>query len=89
MCPELQPVGGDWRDKVKAAKKEEKRAKKTSKASKSSAAVDLDALTATLPPNWHAMRDPASGEVYYGNLATKVSSGVKVLVKSCGVLRLE
>ncbi len=33
---------------------------------------DLDALSAGLPPGWRAMWDKSSGDVYYGNLATKV-----------------
>lgn len=32
---DVQPVSGDWRDKVKAARKEERRAKKAAKAPQS------------------------------------------------------
>ena len=67
-------MAGDWRHKIKAAKKQEKRSAKKAAKVKSTASVDLDALTATLPSNWQAMRDPASGEIYYGNPVTKVSS---------------
>lgn len=58
-------MAGDWRDKVKAAKKEEKRAaKKAAKSGhKSAAGVDMEALSAKLPSGWTAMRDPSSGEV--------------------------
>lgn len=66
-----QPVAGDWRDKIKAARKEEKRAAKKAAKAKSSDVVDLDALSATLPANWRAMRAP-EGDIYYGNIATKV-----------------
>ncbi|KXZ54170.1 hypothetical protein GPECTOR_5g267 [Gonium pectorale] len=33
---------------------------------------DLDALSAGLPAGWRAMWDKGSGDVYYGNLTTKV-----------------
>ena len=35
MVCHVQPVSGDWRDKVKAARKEERRAKKAAKAPQS------------------------------------------------------
>ncbi|GLI62519.1 hypothetical protein VaNZ11_005176 [Volvox africanus] len=37
---------------------------------------DLDALSAGLPPGWRAMWDKATGDVYYGNLVTRVGTGM-------------
>ncbi|GFR46642.1 hypothetical protein Agub_g8253, partial [Astrephomene gubernaculifera] len=41
---------------------------------------DLDALSAGLPAGWRAMWDKGSGDVYYGNLTTRVGA--------CRLLRL-
>ena len=70
----MQPLAGSWQDRVKAAKKAEKRAAK--KAAKAAAAESPDAAapTSDLPPGWQAMVDKASGDVYYGNLSTKVGA---------------
>lgn len=80
----LQPLAGDWRQRVKAAQRRERSAEpaagKPAKAAAPAAAsvpaaggaVDLAALSAGLPPGWKAMRDKATGDVYYGNPATKV-----------------
>lgn len=67
----LQPLAGSWQDRVKAAKRAEKRAaKKAAKAA--SGGADLSALSKGLPAGWQALLDAASGDVYYGNLSTKV-----------------
>lgn len=43
---------------------------------------DLDALSAGLPPGWRAMWDKASGDIYYGNLSTKVGLRCRILAGS-------
>ena len=69
-----QPLAGSWQDRVKAAKKAEKRAAK--KAAKTAAGgADLAALSRGLPTGWQAMLDASTGDVYYGNLGTKVGAG--------------
>lgn len=81
----LQPLAGDWRQRVKAAHKRERasepaaaaaakptRAAAAAAASPGGAAPDLAALSAGLPPGWKAVLDKASGDVYYGNPVTKV-----------------
>ena len=66
-----QPLAGSWQERVKAAKRAEKRAAK--KAAKAPAGgTDLAALSKGLPTGWQAMIELASGDVYYGNLSTKV-----------------
>ena len=61
---------------MKAAKRAEKRA--TKKAAKAAAgagvAPEAAAMSAGLPPGWQAMVDSTSGDVYYGNLETKVGA---------------
>ena len=37
--------------------------------------MDLDALSRGLPAGWQALLDASSGDVYYGNLGTKVGAG--------------
>ena len=72
-----QPLAGSWQDRVKAAKKAEKRAaKKAAKAT--TGGTDLAALSKGLPTGWHAMLDATSGDVYYGNLSTKVGAALRV-----------
>ena len=83
----LQPLAGDWRQRVKAAQRRERASEpvgsgagKPARAAAAAAAPggagaaapDLAALSAGLPPGWKAVLDKASGDVYYGNPATKV-----------------
>ena len=84
----LQPLAVDWRAKLKASKsktarREAKAAARTAAAEASSSAAtqpapaaagkpDLAALSKGLPAGWRAMWDAASGDVYFGNLDTKV-----------------
>lgn len=78
----LQPLAGDWRERLKAGKAEagspEQVTGKAAPAAAPAAAPvsdgrpDLAALTRGLPKGWRAMWDKQSREVYYGNLGTKV-----------------
>lgn len=71
----LQPLAGSWQDRVKSARKAEKRAaKKAAKAAATADAPDEAGPSAGLPPGWQAMVDKSSGDVYYGNLSTKVGA---------------
>ncbi len=78
----------DWRAKLKASKsktarREAKAAARSAAAEANSTAADQPASAATgkpdlaalskgLPEGWRAMWDAASGDVYFGNLGTKV-----------------
>lgn len=71
----LQPLAGSWQDRVKSARKAERRAaKKSAKAAATADAPDEAGPSAGLPPGWQAMVDKSSGDVYYGNLSTKVGA---------------
>ncbi len=71
-----QPLAGSWQDRVKAAKRAEKRAAKKAAKAAADSGVDLESLSMGLPSGWQAMLDAASGDVYYGNLSTKVGAWV-------------
>ena len=66
----VQPVHGDWRQRVKAKGSSKKGDGGSGAAPQPSGPADLEALSVGLPKGWRAMRD--KGEVYYGNLDTKV-----------------
>lgn len=82
----VQPLSGDWRQKVKAvaaAGSSPAAAASSPPAGSPPAAVeatpaaasskpDLAALSEGLSTNWKALWDKTSGEVYYGNVNTKV-----------------
>jgi hypothetical protein len=54
-------------------------------------AEDLEELSAGLPTGWQAMWDSTSGNVYYGNLVTKVGTRfttTKGFKESCTRVRL-
>ena len=74
--PLAQPLAGSWQDRVKAAKRAEKRAAKKAAKAAADSGVDLESLSKGLPTGWQAMLDAASGDVYYGNLSTKVGAWV-------------
>ncbi|GLT79542.1 hypothetical protein SLA2020_510270 [Shorea laevis] len=66
----FQPLGGDWREKVKR-----RRAEKAKEFAETSAEVlpegnqaDLAELSKNLPPGWQAYWDETSKQVYYGNV---------------------
>ena len=80
----MQPVRGDWRSRVKAARKnvqkaaEKQKAAETQKAPAKQApreeqAPDLSEQNKGLPPGWQAIWDAKSKGVYYGNIDTKVA----------------
>ena len=66
----MQPIVGDWRAKVKAAKRAAKKAEKAPRDD------PKDRLLAEanqgLPSGWRAIRDATSNKIYYGNMVTKV-----------------
>ncbi|GKV36492.1 hypothetical protein SLEP1_g44618 [Rubroshorea leprosula] len=68
----FQPLGGDWREKVKR-----RRAEKAKEFAETSAEVlpegnqaDLAELSKNLPSGWQAYWDETSKQVYYGNVLT-------------------
>lgn len=75
----FQPLGGDWRDRVKRKKTgsvmEEAKPQATTADNSGSKGFgekkpDLVELSKGLPTGWQAFWDESSGEVYYGNLTT-------------------
>ena len=85
----LQPVAGDWRDRLKAraavpAEAEEQPQQSSSKPKAGSKAAegkpDLAELGKGLPKGWRALWDPKQAQVYYGNARTKVGSCTGLLV---------
>ena len=88
-----QPLAGSWQERVKAAKRAEKRAAKKAAKAAADNGVDLGVLSKGLPTGWQAMLDATSGDVYYGNLSTKVGAGFcwctnRVSIRLCGKARL-
>ena len=82
--PNFVPVG-DWRSRVEAAKKRDKleafRARESDAVDDGKIATtvvvsqsSVDVAEKPLPPGWRAFFDEATGDVYYGNLATKETS---------------
>lgn len=68
FCLPPKPLAGDWREKVKKARKEQDEAPPPA----NSGRPDLVKESIGLPPGWQAMWDKGSGEIYYGNLSTGV-----------------
>lgn len=75
----FQPLGGDWRERVKRKKTgsavEETKPQATTVDNSGSKGLDkkkpdLVELSKGLPMGWQAFWDESSGEVYYGNLTT-------------------
>ena len=82
--PNFVPVG-DWRSRIEAAKKRDKleafRARESDAVDDGKIATtvavsesSVDDAEKPLPPGWRAFFDEATGDVYYGNLATKETS---------------
>ncbi|CAI0540874.1 unnamed protein product [Linum tenue] len=74
----FQPLGGDWREKVKrrralAAKEEAKKATKVDVAD-AKQPPNLAELSKGLPSGWQVYWDEASKQVYYGNAVTSETS---------------
>ncbi|KAK9268726.1 hypothetical protein L1049_000487 [Liquidambar formosana] len=76
----FQPLGGDWRERVKR-----KRAQKTREAAQSppealterTHQADLIELSRDLPSGWQAYWDESSKQVYYGNAVTSETTWTK------------
>ncbi|XP_022139439.1 uncharacterized protein LOC111010371 isoform X2 [Momordica charantia] len=76
----FQPLGGDWRERVKR-----RRAQSSSEASQSPAEAstdgnqqpDLAEMSKDLPSGWQAYWDESSKQVYYGNVNTSETSWTK------------
>ena len=73
----LQPLAGDWRERVKArGASPEDKAQPSSAPRPSSKArdgrPDLAELSRGLPGGWKALWDPKQQQVYFGNARTKV-----------------
>eukprot|EP00252_Welwitschia_mirabilis_P012521 TRINITY_DN2761_c0_g1_i7.p1 TRINITY_DN2761_c0_g1~~TRINITY_DN2761_c0_g1_i7.p1 ORF type:complete len:980 (+),score=279.61 TRINITY_DN2761_c0_g1_i7:376-2940(+) len=74
----FQPLGGDWREKVKRKELEAAASDNQSQTSldisvskgSESKKPDLAELSKGLPAGWQAFWDESSGDVYYGNLTT-------------------
>lgn len=81
--PTVQPVVGDWQQRVKQAKRQQRsEAAAAAGAAQAAAATqptaetaggkpDLDALSQGLPDGWRAMWDAGHSRVYFGNLQTQ------------------
>lgn len=79
MMFSLQPIRGDWRTKVKVAKKASQKVADKEEAPAKEAPLpnpvpDLSEHNKGLPPGWQAIWDPTSKGVYFGNIVTKVAS---------------
>ena len=74
-CQLAQPLAGSWQDRVKAAKKAEKRAaKKAAKAAADNVVRTSRRSARASRPAGRPCSTPDSGDVYYGNLSTKVGA---------------
>ncbi|CAA7016329.1 unnamed protein product [Microthlaspi erraticum] len=71
----FQPLGGDWREKVKRRKERAGRETVDSKKKEEKEQKpDLTKLSAHLPSGWQAYWDESSKKVYYGNTSTSQTS---------------
>ncbi|CAH2053841.1 unnamed protein product [Thlaspi arvense] len=71
----FQPLGGDWREKVKRRKERAGReAKESKKKDEKQQKPDLTKLSALLPSGWQAYWDESTKKVYYGNTVTSQTS---------------
>ncbi|XP_023525279.1 formin-binding protein 4-like isoform X2 [Cucurbita pepo subsp. pepo] len=76
----FQPLGGDWRERVKR-----RRAQSSSKVTQSPAEASADGnqqpnlaeISKDLPSGWQAYWDESSKQVYYGNVKTSETSWTK------------
>ncbi|GMJ15963.1 Formin binding protein 4 [Hibiscus trionum] len=76
----FQPLGGDWREKVKrrrAQKAKESTEIPSEALSDGNQQPDLDELSRGLPSGWQAYLDEASKQVYYGNLNTSETTWIR------------
>ncbi|KFK38660.1 hypothetical protein AALP_AA3G143500 [Arabis alpina] len=71
----FQPLGGDWREKVKRRKaRAEREAEEPEKKDEKQQKPDLTKLSAHLPSGWQAYWDESTKKVYYGNTSTSQTS---------------
>ncbi|CAH9108058.1 unnamed protein product [Cuscuta europaea] len=70
----FQPLGGDWRDRVKRKKSEKLKEAEPGPTATDGAGEnqqpDLNALSKGLPVGWQVYWDESSKQVYYGNVVT-------------------
>ncbi|XP_051128413.1 uncharacterized protein LOC127249570 isoform X2 [Andrographis paniculata] len=72
----FQPLGGDWRERVKRRRAERMKEKKQSPSNIASSPdinqqqVDLVEMSKGLPSGWQVYWDDSSKQVYYGNVLT-------------------
>ncbi|KAF3616181.1 hypothetical protein FXO38_34701 [Capsicum annuum] len=69
----FQPLGGDWRERVKR-KRAEKAREAEKQPSEENEQPDLDVISKGLPSGWQAYWDESTKQVYYGNAATSETS---------------
>lgn len=69
----FQPLGGDWRERVKR-KRAEKVREAEKQPSEESEQPDLGVISRGLPSGWQAYWDDSTKQVYYGNAATSETS---------------
>ncbi|XP_013673229.2 formin-binding protein 4 isoform X1 [Brassica napus] len=71
----FQPLGGDWREKVKRRKERTGReADEPKKKDEKQQKPDLTKLSAHLPSGWQAYWDESTKKTYYGNTVTSETS---------------
>ncbi|CAN6448345.1 unnamed protein product [Victoria cruziana] len=69
----FQPLGGDWRERVKrkrAEKKSNEIETESDRATIDKQQPDVTKLSENLPSGWQAYLDEPSGQIYYGNSLT-------------------
>ncbi|XP_026410304.1 uncharacterized protein LOC113305489 [Papaver somniferum] len=74
----FQPLGGDWRERVKRKKAlSKKEAVETAAPTNGKQQPDLVELLRDLPSGWQAYWDVSSKEVYYGNTNTSETTWIR------------
>ncbi|XP_015055145.1 formin-binding protein 4 isoform X2 [Solanum pennellii] len=69
----FQPLGGDWRERVKR-KRVEKMREAEKQLSEENEQPDLDVISRGLPSGWKAYWDDSTKQVYYGKAVTSETS---------------
>ncbi|MCD7456140.1 hypothetical protein HAX54_030715 [Datura stramonium] len=69
----FQPLGGDWRERVKR-KRAEKMREAEKQPSEENEQPNLDVISRGLPSGWQAYWDDSTKQVYYGNAVTSETS---------------
>ncbi|KMT12996.1 hypothetical protein BVRB_4g090730 isoform A [Beta vulgaris subsp. vulgaris] len=75
----FQPLGGDWRERVKRRRAQKEAAAGTTSdaADNGNKQPDLSKLSRDLPPGWQAYWDDSSRQVYYANSVTSETTWTK------------